>query len=102
MGPTALKVSLYLRYDEIEKEETSLERVLKEIILDEYRDLISNNISYQEKLIELKKEYEEYQAKQEKIREEARREQAEKERKWRELEERLNSNKPKDKPFKMY
>lgn len=101
-GPTALKVSLFLRYDNIEKEETSLEKVIKELILDEYSDIINDNITYQEKLKEIKKEYEHKQAEQEKIREEARLEQAEKERKWRELEERLNSNKPKDRPFKMY
>lgn len=100
VGPTALKVSLYLRYDEIEKKETTLEKTLKEIILKEYSDLIKDN---QNKLKEMKKEYDEEHQKQAKIREEVRREQAEKERKMRELEERLNSNKPKDnKPFKIY
>lgn len=102
-GPTALRVSLYLKYNEIEKEETSLEKQLKNLILNEYGDIINDNVSYHEKLKELKEEYEEKQAEQEKIREEVEREKAEKERKWRELEERLNSNKPKnDKPFKMY
>lgn len=42
------------------------------------------------------------QAEQDKIREEVRREQAEKERKMRELEEILNANKPKERPFKRY
>ena len=101
VGPTALKVSLFLRYDEIEKEETSLEKTLKELIIDEYIGFIKDNAKNQKKLKEMKKEYEERQGEQEKIREEVRREQAEKERKWRELEERLNSNKPQDnKPFK--
>ena len=104
VGPTALKVSLFLRYDVIEKEETSLEKTLKELILDEYSDLIYDNVSHQEKLKELKKEYEDKQAEQEKIREEVRKEQEEKERKRRELEEMLNANKPKnnERPFKMY
>ena len=104
VGPTALKVSLFLRYDIIEKEETSLEKDLKELILEEYSDLIYDNVSYQEKLQELKKEYEKKQKKQEKLREEVRKEQEEKERKRKELEEMLNANKPKnnERPFKMY
>lgn len=103
-GPTALKLSLFIRYDDIENEDTSLERVLKKVILDEYSDLVKNNISYQEKLKELKEEYEERQMKQERIREEVRKEQEEKERKRKELEEMLNANKPKnnERPFKMY
>lgn len=104
VGPTAIKVSLYLRYDIIEKEETSVTTELKELILNEYGDLVSNNESYQEKLKELKKESEEVEAEQERIRDEVRREQEEKERKRKELEEMLNANKPKnnERPFKMY
>lgn len=104
VGPTALKISLFLRYDIIEKEETSIEKALKELILEEYGDLIYDNASNQEKLKELKKEYEEKSAKQEKIHEEVLREEKEKERKRRELEEMLNANKPKnnERPFKMY
>lgn len=101
VGPTALKVSLFLKYDEIEKEETSLEKTLKEIIIDEYIDLIKDNEVNQRKLKEIKKEYDEQQGEQERIREEVRLEQEEKERKRKELEELLNSNRPKDsKPFK--
>ena len=104
VGPTALKISLFLRYDIIEKEETSIEKALKELILEEYGDLIYDNASNQEKLKELKKEYEEESVKQEKIHEEVLREEKEKERKRRELEEMLNANKPKnnERPFKMY
>lgn len=104
VGPTALKISLFLRYDIIEKEETSIEKALKELILEEYGDLIYDNASNQEKLKELKKEYEEESAKQEKIHEEVLREEKEKERKRKELEEMLNANKPKnnERPFKMY
>ena len=103
-GPAALKVSLFLRYDIIEKEETLLEKELKELILNKYGNIIDNNITYQEKLKQLKKEYDVELAKREKIREEIRKEQEEKERKRKELEEMLNSNKPKNnnKPFKMY
>lgn len=92
-GPTAIKVSLFLRYDEIDKEETSLERDLKDKILKKYEDKILNNSNYQEKLKQLKKEDDEYQSKMNDLDEEIRREQEEKERKWRELEARLNSNK---------
>ena len=104
VGPTALKVSLFLRYDTIELEETSLERKLKEHILDEYSDLINDNESYQEKLKKLDAEYKQQQGERERIREEVRKEQEEKERKRRELEEMLNANKPKnnERPFKMY
>ena len=52
----------------------------------------------------MKKDFDEREAEQEKIREEVRLEQEEKERKRRELEEMLNRNKPKnnERPFKMY
>lgn len=93
-GPTALKVSLFLTYKIIEKEETSLEKFFKELILKEYSDIINNNPSYREKLKILKEEDEKKQAEIAKLDEEIRREQEEKERKWRELEARLNSNKP--------
>ena len=104
VGPTALKVSLFLRYDIIENEDTSLERKLKQIILDDYGEIINDNKSYQDKLKELDKEYKEQESERERIREEVRKEQEEKERKRKELEEMLNSNKPKnnEKPFKMY
>lgn len=104
VGPKAVKVSLFLRYDIIENEDTYLEKELKEMILDKYTDIILNNKNYQDKIIEMEEEYNKRKAKQDKIREEVRREQEEKERKRRELEELLNSNKPKnnDRPFKLY
>ena len=92
VGPSALKISLFLKYDEIEKEQTKLETVLKELILDEHTDIVLNNDSYKEKLIQMKKDDEEYQSKMDELDEEIRREQEEKERKWRELEARLNSS----------
>lgn len=102
VGPRALRVSLNLRYDHIEGEETRFEQQLKEMIMDKYSYRIENNPAYQNKLKQMKKDYEEKRAQQDKIREEVRREQAEKERKMRELEERLNANKPKERPFKRY
>lgn len=93
VGPTAIKVSLFLRYNEIDKEKTSLERVLKKMILEKYEYKILNNPNYQKKLKQLKKDDEEYQSKMNDIDEDIRREEEEKERKWRELETRLNLNK---------
>ena len=101
VGPKALKISLYLKYDEIEKAETLVERQIKDIILENYKPLFEYG-SNQEKLKEIKKESDEQEAEKEKIKDEVRREQEEKERKWRELEARLNSNKPKEKPYKRY
>ena len=56
----------------------------------------------EEKLIEIKKESDQQEAEQAKIKDEVRREQEEKERKWRELEARLNSNKPTGPQVKRY
>ena len=103
-GPTALKVSLFLRYDNIENENTTLEKNLKQLILNEYTDLVYDNLSYQEQLKELNNEYKKQQNERNRIREEVKKEEEEKERKRKELEEMLNSNKPKnnERPFKMY
>ena len=101
VGPKALKVSLYLKYDDIDKAENYIESQLKEIILDQYTPLFKDRY-YQEKLIEIKNESDKQEAEQAKLKDEVRREQEEKERKWRELEERLNSNKPSNRPFKPY
>ena len=101
VGPKALKVSLYLKYDDIDKAENYIESQLKEIILDKYAPLFKDKY-YQEKLIEIKNESDKQEAEQAKLKDEVRREQEEKERKWRELEERLNSNKPSNRPFKPY
>lgn len=101
VGPRALKVSLYLKYDDIDKAENYIESQLKEIILDQYAPLFKDKY-YQEKLIEIKNESDKQEAEQAKLKDEVRREQEEKERKWRELEERLNSNKPSNRPFKPY
>lgn len=101
VGPIALKVSLFLSFAKIDNEDDIFKRNLKSIILDRYDNVIEMN---HDKLSQMKKEYNEREAKQEKIREEVKREQAEKERKRRELEEMLNRNKPKnnERPFKMY
>ncbi len=93
IGPSAVKLSLYLRYNNIEKSTVSFERSLKKHIYEEYSELIEGNSSYQSKLNELKKEYDAQQTKQAAIEEEVRKEQEEKERKRRELEEFLNSHK---------
>ena len=81
-----------------------MKKKLKQIILDEYTDVVNDDIANQEKLKELDKEYKEKQSERERIREEVRKEQEEKEKKRKELEEMLNSNKPKnnERPFKMY
>ena len=97
IGPSAVKLSLYLKFNNIEKSNVSFEKSLKQKIEEKYGLIIENNESYQAKLNELKKEYNAQQAKQAAIEEEVRKEQEEKERKRRELEELLNKNKPK--PF---
>lgn len=93
IGPSAVKLSLYLKYEDIEKSEVTFERSLKEKIEEKYTDIIENNPTYQAKLNELKKEYDAQQAKQAAIEEEVRKEQEEIARKRRELEEFLNSHK---------
>ena len=101
VGPRALKVSLYIKYSDIEEAENLIESQLKDIILDEYTPLFKDK-RYQEKLIEIKKESDQQEAEQARIKDEVRREQEEKERKWRELEARLNSNKPTGPQVKRY
>ncbi|WP_405286984.1 hypothetical protein [Methanobrevibacter sp.] len=101
VGPRALKVSLYVKYRDIEEAENLIESQLKDIILDEYTPLFKDK-RYQEKLIEIKKESDQQEAEQARIKDEVRREQEEKERKWRELEARLNSNKPTGPQVKRY
>lgn len=102
VGPVAIKLSLFLRYDHLENGTTDAEISLRNRILNRYVDSIENSESYQKQLDELKKEYDEQQAKQKQAEEEAKREEEEKIRKRKELEEFLNRNKPKndDKPFR--
>ena len=101
VGPRALKVSLYVKYSDIEEPENLIEIQLKDIILEEYTSLLKDK-RYQEKLIEIKNESDKQEAEQARIKDEVRREQEEKERKWRELEARLNSNKPNGPQVKRY
>ena len=101
VGPVALKVSIFIKYHEIDKAEKNIEKTLTEYISEKYPKIINDNTSYQEKLKKLQEESDKYEAEQEKIREEVRLEQEEKERKRKELEEMLNRDKPKfEKPFK--
>ena len=104
VGPIAVKVSLFLKFKDIEVENNSFLTKLKNELIDIYFPLIEENKSYQDKLAKITEEYNKQVEKQDKIRKEVQEEEAEKERKRKELEEMLNRNKPKNnqRPFKMY
>lgn len=99
IGPAAVKLGLFLKFNNIETSDVSFEKKFKQEILDIYSKIIEDNENYQAKLNQLKKEYDAQQAKQAAIEEQVRKEEEEKARKRRELEEFLSRNKP-EKPFK--
>ena len=104
VGPIAVKVSLFLKYDEIESLKNKSVLRIKQELLDVYTPLLEKNQSYQNKLIKINEDYEKQIAKDNAIQNEIEKEEAEKERKRKELEEMLNRNKPSNnqRPFKMY
>ena len=103
-GPVALKISLFMKFSDIDSIDNPLEKKLKTMLRRIYTKLIENNETYKEKLLILKIESDKEEEKQAKIKEEVRREEEEKRRKMEELEKILNSNKPKnnENPFKRF